>query len=400
MKDLDRKRRDVQETSCRPHSVPALDQLSSQDEPFPLPPANQQLKERAKSEVVIVPIDTSGSRFNRMCQYRESIRSSSREYLDDGTARRLRLKVRRRQTISGVPGSVVKELGAVFYNLDPPPAPTIRERPRSLVSVDSYGSKQDKKPKRRNKSLDNLDEDEPGLARSCSLRRSLRSLFKDGSKKSKSTDFWVEGPPSSPGPPVVDLGMPIRRSRSLPRSLRAAKKEAVMAVSQNPTRSVSTEGRLDRHDEENILKLIKVSQKTRTDKEEPQKPKRKGPKEYIKSKLRLSRSRSQQSNLQMSTSAGSGTSLNRPKSMDLQTSRSTSAVNIRHPIHVRSPTVPPSQNSAMSAGMEPSTSGGRHVHINIPDKPWTEPFATVKLRGSRRKPGTWGKEERHSSSGT
>ena len=83
-------------------------------------------------------------------------------------------------------------------------------------------------------------EEKANAGRSCSLRRSMRSLFRaiSDKDKSKSADLWVDGRPASPGPPVVDLRTP-KRSKSLPRSLRKTVSKLVKS------RSASTEGRLD-----------------------------------------------------------------------------------------------------------------------------------------------------------
>ena len=94
----------------------------------------------------------------------------------------------------------------------------------------------------REKSVDREEKTNGGLARSCSLRRSMRSLFKGApdKEKSQSMDLWADGRPKSPGPFMVDVSG--RRSRSLPRSLKSVK-QSVSKFMKN--RSSSTEGRLD-----------------------------------------------------------------------------------------------------------------------------------------------------------
>lgn len=86
-------------------------------------------------------------------------------------------------------------------------------------------------------------EEKSNASRSCSLRRSMRSLFRaiSDKDKSKSVDLWVDGRPPSPGPPIVDLRPP-KRSKSLPRSLRNVRNTVSKLVK---SRSSSTEGRLD-----------------------------------------------------------------------------------------------------------------------------------------------------------
>jgi hypothetical protein len=178
------------------------------------------------------------------------------------------------------------------------------------------------------------------------------------------------------------------RSTSLPRSLRSAVKEPLGGSKQSFERSASTEGRLD----------------SRPDDPPPNPPKKSRMKK-LKEKLRLSRSSKSKSMSQLqhsqshptelvrqaSTSSsaarildpgggGGGGSMRRPKSMDLRPSRSQGAL---VPIHVQTPVSPAEEES-----------GSRHVHVDIPSRPWTKPFADVKLRSSGQ-----AKDDGHSSSG-
>ena len=87
-----------------------------------------------------------------------------------------------------------------------------------------------------------VDPEKSSLARSCSLRRSMKSLFKSSDKeKSKSIDLWADGRPKSPGPPMVDLRQ--KRSRSLPRALNSVKNSVSKLVARS--RCASAEGLLD-----------------------------------------------------------------------------------------------------------------------------------------------------------
>ena len=203
--------------------------------------------------MTLIPIDTSGVAFQRQCEYRESIRSSSREYLDStGTKTRKR---QRRKTIVGIPG-----LPDVYDNPEnfhfSPLEPKFRsmsrerwERPRSMASLEHYQVKEKWKPQEST----HYDIEERTLARSCSIGRSLKSLFK-GSRSKR--DLWAEGKPMSPGPPVVRLqqrqqGSRLQRSRSLPRSLKASFRNSLPSLT-SKKKSASLENQLDAFDEDGV----------------------------------------------------------------------------------------------------------------------------------------------------
>ncbi|ELT89008.1 hypothetical protein CAPTEDRAFT_188724 [Capitella teleta] len=399
----------------RPHSVPVISDLDAGPvlECSTLPSPRRRLQDISRSQpVTLVPINTSGSGFQRLCDYRESIRSSSREYLDEGTdcrttgrsSTRRKKGSSRRLTVTGVPGHVADELrDSGFFQVTQPSAEIHSrsasrdrwERPRSCMGMhDQYTPR----------SSMHCDSEDGGLARSCSLRRSLRSLFKD--RRAKSQDLWVTGSPRPPGPPVVDLRMGrLMRSTSLPRSLKSVVKDSFGKLSFE--RSASTEGRLDSRTDELPSTSIPSSSSSPSSGLPPPQPKKSAIRK-IKEKLKLTKSsgnkshdklpRSQSHHADLHSPASSsrildpgGGSMRRPKSMELRPrsrmSRSQSAL---ESIRVKTP-VSPVEKSVGSPGL---TSGGRHVHVNIPSQPWTKPFADVKLRGN----GT-GKEDGNSSSG-
>jgi len=330
----------------------------------------------------LILIDVTGATFNRMCEYRESIRSSSREYIKDGTVKRKH----RRQTLSSAPGLVFSEISTKLFNMNHLSSHVSlrtrsmsHERPKS-AALECYaprtGSKADlKKIKEREKKKAKQDPEESNLARSCSLRRSLKSLFKN--KRSKSSDLWAEGRPRSPGPPVVDLAYPMKRARSLPRSLKSTARLVNDRLEFDRERSASTEGRLDTRTEEQLDTM-------------PVKPAngQKGTKERSK----MPRSVSHNAALSGSTFVDH---LSRPKSMEVGPQAFSGTL---YPGSVSSQTAPSSESVTSSFTQDSHMTTSKHIHINIPDKPWTKPFAKVKLR-FRRKQKHEVKDERQSSSG-
>ena len=257
----------------RPQSLSALTELdvNTNKEEVPLPTPQQRLREISRSQpVTLVPIDTSGQGFQRMCDFRASSRGQTpvEDASGDGTLT-ARRKRNRRQTVSGIPGHIYAELKKENFKVSQSTTNLNRtrsaskerwERSRSYRSIaidvyipqfneSMYGSRRSRSKERKSKKY---DRDDSPVSRSCSLRRSFRSLFKD--KRSKSTDLWAEGRPESPGPPIIDLELPLRRSRSLPRSFRGLFRGSIPRLSSS--RAASTEGRLDvwdRDDEESLM---------------------------------------------------------------------------------------------------------------------------------------------------
>ena len=415
-----------QPKKIRPQSLSAIGDIDvfSQVNITTLPTPEDKLREMSRSQpITLVPIDVSGSGFNRQCELRASQRLSKIDIFACET-KSLRKRRSRRQTVSGIPGHVFEEVNHMFrpssgINLNARSASKERwERPRSMA-LDTYAPKLEKKrckEKRRGKSLEilDVDEDESKLARSCSLRRSLRSLFKG--KRTKSTDLWLEHRPESPEPPTREVGAPLTRSRSLPRSLKNLFKESVSRFSQN--RSASTEGRLDRPLDDDIPsptngqreKINLDSRSNGTMKRSmsahsyrPQSSTFIGGSSIDRRTSSLDRRRSSQHRHTSSLERNTSSLERRTSSLERRTSsleRKTSSLG-RHnvPKQVAAPSVPARTSTTPSSTAMENTftsAGGQHVHVNIPSKPWTKPFSKVKLRGL---PEKIDKDDRQSSSG-
>lgn len=357
-----------------------------------LPTPEDKVKELSRSQpVALVPIDITGSAFDRMCEYRESVRSTSRRNLEDGVQSLKRKK--RRPTVSGVPGLVLNEVGTNIKGLGTPADVRLRapsrgrsDRPKS-AALDIFAPKSGvkkcernsewKKNKDKKDKRDHLyDPEGSNLARSCSLRRSLKSLFKD--KRSKSTDLWAKGIPECPGPPVVNLNIPLKRSRSLPRSLKSVMQQGTGTSNFAASRSASTEGRLDAQSDENIS-TVKRTSSFQYEGKSTIKP-------------NIPRSLSHNVNVSCSTFVDN---LDRTKSMEIFPHTSLGNDTSHHHTPRSIPQTPTSTDNITSTPSENSCSS---IHIHIPEKPWTKPFADVKLRVNRKLKHPV-KDERQSSSG-
>ena len=321
--------------------------------------------------VVLVPINVTGERFERMCEKRVSSTTSVRPR--DGTLSLKRKK--RRQTVSGVPGLVFNEISKNLFNMRKTSSVTTQrsmsqERPKS-AALESYAPKQESCSERRTmrdreKQRVKKDPDESNLSRSCSLRRSLRSLFKD--KRSKSTDLWAEGRPRSPGLPVVDLNCNMKRSSSLPRSLKSVMAATNHVSEFDRDRSASTEGYLD----------------ARSSAEPKKNFHKKKEKDSNKSKSRIPRSVSHGANWCDSQLVDNHKPV--PQSVSPWETDDHSRQSYDNP------------TSSNNQSNHHVCKKGQHVHVNIPDKPWTKPFSKVKLR-LKKKTKTDAGAERQSSSG-
>ena len=390
----------------RPQSLSALTELdvNTNKEEVPLPTPQQRLREISRSQpVTLVPIDTSGQGFQRMCDFRASSRGQTpvEDASGDGTLT-ARRKRNRRQTVSGIPGHIYAELTKENFKVSQSTTNLNRtrsaskerwERSRSYRSIamdvyipqfneSMYGSRRSRSKERKSKKY---DRDDSPVSRSCSLRRSFRSLFKD--KRSKSTDLWAEGRPESPGPPIIDLELPLRRSRSLPRSFRGLFRGSIPRLSSS--RAASTEGRLDvwdRDDEESLM-LSDVSsthEKTPVQGKPPRGPGR-SPGRFPS----IRKSKSYHTGIGAALSGGyldtDPPNLNttgRPMSMDLE--------GLRQPIPVRTPRTP--AGSDVTSEKEKSIMA--KMRMNIP--PWASSFADdVRLRQHEK----LAKDDRQSSSG-
>lgn len=188
----------------------------------------------------------------------------------------------------------------------------------------------------------------------------MKSLFKGDREKSKSTDLWVQGRPESPGPTMVELDYPLRRSKSLPRSLKSISKSITKLIS---SRSASTEGRLDTKHEEVVSakneQVFKQGFVTVVTKQKKQKG-------FRKSLSRMSRSQSHMSAIETSSKNSVNSSLppksphhstkqkkfSRPKSLDFG---AVPVAKSRQCIPVRTPTTPSTDHSVFTPS--PSDSG-------------------------------------------
>ena len=342
-----------------------------------LPTPEEKQREMSRSQpVTLVPIDITGHAFQRHCEHRASIRSSDRVYVkEEGTlSRSAKKRARRRQTISGIPGHIYDEVVNGYSTIGSISSRTRSasrdrwERPKS-IAIEEYVPGKDKErgrsPGRRSRSTEkklkvSREKEDSPISRSCSLRRSFKSLFKG--KRSKSSDLWAEGRPESPDPFVVDFGGTLRRTRSLPRSLKSVRDPSGRLHNQQGSRSASAEGILECwSEEEERVESPPVKGKP---------PRPRGP-TTPSNFLRIRRSQSQGSSLRASQYMEGR--LERPQSLDLTPPQA---------IPVATPTTPSCPSSGMNI---------------LPGQPaWAAFAADVRLR---ERSGDKGREDRQSSSG-
>ncbi len=374
----------------RPRSLSALTDLDiyTNTSNNPLPTPEERLREISRSQpVILIPIDTSGIPFNRMCEHRASQRSINREYVEGGKGTVRRTK--RRQTLSGIPGFVYEELNNQSFKIGSIRTRSVSrerwERPKSM-HIDTWytppgeprGRRSRSRERTRNKTDPNRDESP--VSRSCSLRRSFRSLFR-GKKSKSSNTLWAGGRPESPGPPVVDLYQPLRRARSLPRSLRSVLRDSNSKL--NTTRSASTEGRLDAWSEEEDA----------DDNRNEQRVKGKPPKApTVGNRLSLMhRSGSHTVGLRTSTFLDSwaDNGLSRPRSLDMTP---------RQPIPVATPTTPSTEHAdSITSNMTGNETLSAQMNIPPGQPAWAAFAGDIRLRQHGK--DTELKDDRQSSSG-
>ncbi|XP_023931058.1 uncharacterized protein LOC106171373, partial [Lingula anatina] len=106
----------------RPKSMEVMDALDYQPltDEIPLPTPEEALRRMCKSQpsLCIVEVDTAGTSFNRMCAFRQSLHHIDFESLDteatveqfDPDVKPMEQKRKRRQTLTGIPGHIAKEL--------------------------------------------------------------------------------------------------------------------------------------------------------------------------------------------------------------------------------------------------------------------------------------------------
>lgn len=369
-----RKPKELPEPKPRPHSFPsALTELDidTNSRLKALPTPEEKLHTMSKSQPAsLVAIDVSGTSFERLCEYRVSLRNVQQPEYGSVDRRSMRKKRHRRKTMSGVPGVAFDEVNVSVPCLFGPNAPSgdRYQRPCS-IAFDHYAPRAVSQQVLHHGSGRSMAEPErPSLKRSSSFRKSLRSLFRGS--RSKSTTLWVENRPQSPGPPVVDLHIapPVRRSRSvsLTKSLRSVGESFHKFIS---SRSVST-------DRAHKVERGSTIGPCNEDKVHPVAEKVKKPSrmQRIGKKLGIFRSHSQPHKPE--------SHMTRSRSMDMCT---VNAVN-RKPVHAGMP----AYRSTMTL-ME--------NHVTIPlDQSWIHRFADVKLRDNLQLDAH--QENRQSSSGT
>ncbi|XP_064627348.1 uncharacterized protein LOC135487524 [Lineus longissimus] len=124
---LERDKQDRESPWIRPRSADMLcfmkDNTNVDDLPLPTP--EEALRRNAKSQPsVLIPVDITGTTFNRMCEFRRSLRGSM-EY------EQRKSRKRRRRTVSGIPGEVSRELDDMGFGLSAD-GPTTIERSKTL----------------------------------------------------------------------------------------------------------------------------------------------------------------------------------------------------------------------------------------------------------------------------
>ena len=358
--EFDRQPKELPERKPRPQSFPStlteLDVETHRQRELPTP--EEKLHKMSKSQpAALVAIDVSGTSFERLCEYRVSVRNVQQPEYGSVDRRSMRKKRHRRKTLSGVPGFDEVNISVPYM------ASTScdrRQRPCSL-SFNDYAPRsvsEQQEPGR------------PSLKRSSSIRKSLRNLFRVS--RSKSSTLWVEERARSPGLPVVDLHAvpPGRRSRSvsLTKSLRSVRESFHKFIS---PRSAST----DRAHKVERGSTVGhgIEERTQTDVEKVKRPSRM---QWIGKKLGIIRSHSHQQN-------GESTDghMTRSRSMDACTVNAVHQKPVQHRI--------PAYQSTMAL----TDSRGTVPH----DPAWIRRFADVKLRDNLQMGAHH--ENRQSSSG-
>ena len=227
----------------RPKSMPLLTELDTYADPknMILPTPEQQIHYKSKQRPSgIVSIDM----FSFSKHYRGSQRSIEQRIPLDSNDISL-TNSRRRKLQNSHPGLAFSEIG--FSRVMRHASRERWERAQSVSSMNISSKIQSRRSRSREKKKHSANscDNEHRPSRSCSLRRSFKSLFyKD--KEEDMGDLWAEGKPKSPCLPIVSLSLPpFKRSHSLPRSLHMSR------VIQNfnnktPALSASTDGHLDK----------------------------------------------------------------------------------------------------------------------------------------------------------
>ena len=184
---------------------------------------------------------------------------------------------------------------------------------------------------------------------SCSWRQSLKSLLKGVVRTKSSVDLWATTTvqhQGGSGSGVVTAGarkapVSFRRANSLPRSLKAMKRLSGSSTTGAATKSKikSVEDRVDPTDRSSGLFRPEITSAG----------------ERLGRSVSLSRCQYQ---FQSATSR-----VGRPQSLE---------------VHIVA--LDEFGRPSSAAGASCGTATERRVHVNIPDQPWTQPFANVRLR--------------------
>ena len=334
---------------------------------------------------MLIPIDVSGHSFQRLCEHRNSQRNLNRDYVDlDISTKSIKRRVKRRQTVCGVPGIKFDENASNYVTIRPHRTRSV-SRDRwdmcRLGYIEDYASLTSLPGGRKSRSRERRSEwhsvsrqwsptrsESPDM-RSCNLRRSLRSLFCAGSK---STELWMNGRPSSPEHTRLSLKGTLRRCRSLPRSLSRGRRHEVTLRSE--CRSASTEGRLDA--------WVDTEEARDTYGTLPLAKKHLSAIPLTGSLPRIRSSRSEQMVGRMST---------------FLEGRSQSARDVRHRGYPVAVPLPGSTSSISAASLGSSDLSGYPHRSIVPGQPaWAAFAADVRLRHHDKD----GRDDRQSSSGT
>ena len=244
---FERRPKDIAKFRKRPLSLPILNDLDTFVGPHKvmLPTPEERLKKKARNHLARM-VSINMSSFQRQSEYRTSQGNIATYGVIDNVPAPMGSMRRRKRLMTSSGGNLVFREQSAIRAVDQRSASKERWERAQSMNIEHYASKPQESGRRsRSRERKNRVSPEQGdgspVARSCSLRRSFRSLFKT---HSKGCDLWAQGRPRSPGPPVIIIDLPFRRSRSLPRSLRVL--HAMSPPSQIwSTRSASTEARLD-----------------------------------------------------------------------------------------------------------------------------------------------------------
>lgn len=195
--------------------------------------------------MLVVDIDVTGASFDKLCNLHAQ--SLSFEARDDSYSRsslgRYRKTVRRPKTITGISDLIFQEVDADLPLLTQSGSTKLKGAHRRSLKKQSSQTLETYAPMERGKSLRKkggkcLEEDE---SKSCnSIRHSLKSVFR--LSRSRSKNLWTPAGADETLNKSEKDSLALKRSTSLPRSLKSSTKQS---VSFGSFRSSSVEGRLN-----------------------------------------------------------------------------------------------------------------------------------------------------------